>query len=182
MAESAPGPSELPRRPTSGERFWSWEDVRARLERLARRLLGSKDNRAEASSEDVSQQAIIKLLQAPEGLDRLNALQFPEAYLHTIVRNTIRDIARRKALAAKALERIAQEKQQQALSPASRKQLGELTEEVQQLNQEQLLLLYMRFWEGRSIGEIAAARHESYSAVAVRLFRLLQTLRRQLQP
>jgi RNA polymerase sigma factor (sigma-70 family) len=148
------------------------------LEQIAIGVLPPGHSLDAASAEDLVQQTVVKLLESPKGLAQLDPALSPEAYLQTALRNTARDLARRKVLALKALKLLARERgvigQQE---PKTNNRLLKLAEKFDSLSEEQQILLRMRFWEGLSLGEIAKRRGESYSAVAVRVFRLLEKLR-----
>ncbi len=161
----------------------AWQELWLRLEQIARGVLPAGHVLDAASSEDLVQQTLVKLLESPEALGRIDPSLSPEAYLRTAVRNTARDLARRKVLALQALRRLAAGRPAAVgPEPAADDRQMALAEAVKTLSGEQQELLRMRFWEGKSLGEIARLRGESYSAVAVRVFRLLEKLRSRLHP
>jgi DNA-directed RNA polymerase specialized sigma24 family protein len=55
-----------------------------------------------------------------------------------------------------------------------------LREALTFLRPEDLVLLRLRFWRGLSIQQIAGKNNLTYSATAVRLFRILKNLREKL--
>jgi len=57
----------------------------------------------------------------------------------------------------------------------------DLRRALETLPAEDQELLRERFWRSRPIAEIASARGTSYSATAVRIFRILRTLRERLR-
>jgi RNA polymerase sigma-70 factor (ECF subfamily) len=159
----------------------AWQEVWHRLEKIARGVLPAGQTLDAASAEDLVQQVLVKLLESPERLDRLDPSLSPEAYLKTAVHNAARDLARRKVLALKALKHLVQERLScEPMPSSSSERLVALAEELEALPEEQRTLLRMRFWEGRSLSEIAQHLGEGYSTVAVRLFRLLKKLKSRL--
>jgi RNA polymerase sigma factor (sigma-70 family) len=59
-------------------------------------------------------------------------------------------------------------------------EVAALTELIARLEPEDRRLLQLRFWDGLTIGEIAAELGEKYSTISVRLFRLIRRLGMQL--
>ncbi len=159
----------------------AWEEAWRRLEIYARGLLRSGQSIESASAEDIIQQTLAKFLESSEGLAKLDPALNPEAYLKAAIRNSARDLARRKVLALKALRQLAQERlRAQLAADQPSESIVMLLEELERLPKEKQDLLRMRFWEGLSLREIALRLGEPYSRVAVRLFRVLKELRNRL--
>jgi len=159
----------------------AWQEAWRRLESYARGLLGSGQNLDAASAEDVVQQTLVKLLESPAGLSKLDPAGHPEVYLKTAIRNTARDLARRKVMVLKALRHLAEMRLRAELSAAGpEKTTAALTDALAALTESQFELLRMRYWEGLSLRDIAQRLEEPYSRVAVRFFRLLKQLKNQL--
>jgi RNA polymerase sigma factor (sigma-70 family) len=158
----------------------AWEELYRRLERYARTVLHSTSSGNLESPEDLAQETLVKLLESTGALSRLDANQSPEGYLKVAVRNAARDLARRKVLATKALQQLAGDKRLSLRPAREDERAAALADEVNRLSAEQRQLLRWRFHEGLDIGEIARRLGESYSAVAVRLFRIVKYLKSRL--
>lgn len=159
----------------------AWEEVHRRIRRYTQILLRSRRGLDPSGVEDIAQGVLLKL-QTPDGLRRVQAAGNPAGYLAVIIRNAANDVARslrieREAVAQLGLEVI------QAIGPsftgvADRTEA--LAKEIQQLSHDERELLRLRFWKDMSLAEIAAEFGVSYSAIAVRMFRLLRHLRERL--
>jgi RNA polymerase sigma factor (sigma-70 family) len=132
--------------------------------------------------EDVVQAVLLKL-QSPHVLEQIRLAEFKMGYMIVMIRNTAHDLARRRIVERDALQRLGQHFVE-ALEPPTPEEPNRedrLAEQLSRLSSEDRELLTFRFWSGLRIGEIAARRKESYSAVAVRLFRLLRRLEERLR-
>jgi RNA polymerase sigma factor (sigma-70 family) len=123
-------------------------------------------------------QCVLLKLQEPDVLERVATAEAPEAYLRRMVHNEATDLRRRQTIERRALGRLARVPQQSL--PPDDSILERLGQEWDQLTQDEQQLLMVRFWEDRSIGEIADRLGIRYSTAAVRLFRLLHRLRKRL--
>jgi RNA polymerase sigma factor (sigma-70 family) len=165
--------------PFASERDDLWQKVGDRVHGIAARIL------RELPREDLQDvvQAVLLKLQSPQVLDQVLSARFKMGYVVVIVRNTARDLARRRLQERDALQQLGQHFVE-FLEPAALEEgspSDRLGEELARLSSDERKLLALRFWRGLRIGEIAEHRGESYSAVAVRLFRLLRRLESRLR-
>jgi RNA polymerase sigma factor (sigma-70 family) len=156
-----------------------WREVSQRVRGIAERILSELPRE---DLEDVIQAVLLKL-QSPHVLEQVRAARFTMGYVMVMLRNTAHDLTRQRMAERDALQRLGkhfvESFDSQALEePAPEDRLGV---ELLRLSDEERELLRLRFWGGLRIGEIAARRKESYSAVAVRLFRLLRRLAERLR-
>lgn len=120
-------------------------------------------------AEDATQEAFLSLLRTR---DKLAAAQSVRAWVLTVARNTAISMLRRRRPAAPLSEPIA------AAPPIS--SLGDperLHQALAGLDETQRDLIQMRFLEGKSPAEMAAATGRTPRAVAVALCRALERLR-----
>src|ERR1051325_6513256 len=120
-------------------------------------------------------QAVMLRLQSAERVTEVAAAEVPRAYLATIMRNLIADRYRAGARRASAYENY-----RAAFAEPHEIPISRLMELLGGLTADERTLLYRRFWEGRTIGEIAGADKLPYSTVAKRLFRITAKLRERL--
>jgi DNA-directed RNA polymerase specialized sigma24 family protein len=153
----------------------AWREASRRLEAYARVLIQPGRTLDGASAEDLVQQTLLKLLQAPSGLKQVDPALFPEGFFRAALRNAARDLARRKVVALRALRELGEmyaRAHRVGVRPPAESPI-----DVEKLPPDERNLLRLRFWEDLPIGEIARRLGEPYSRVAVRLFRLLQRLK-----
>jgi RNA polymerase sigma factor (sigma-70 family) len=143
-----------------------WKELIARLTERARRL-GSVDSATDG--DDLAQTVLLRLL-VKDGVDPSRE---PGAYLDSSLKNAAHDVARRKILALRALERLARDRTLLASEP----QDVAFARHLEGLDPQDRRLLEMRFLEGRGIAEIGSILAAKPSAVAVRIFRLVRKLR-----
>ena len=135
--------------------------------------------------EDIVHGVLLKL-QSIEVIRRLQATRSPEGYTFVMLRNAANDLARKRQLERRLFSPI------EDLGPSdealSSPEFVRAIEEssiaktvLQHLTEEEMSLIRMRFGEDMSIAEIAAAMKMSYSATAVRLFRILHRLRKSME-
>lgn len=137
------------------------------------------------STDDVRDmvQGILLKLQSPENFRKLLLAHSTKGYLIVMIRHAIVDIQRQKQREIKSLRLFSQETELhtgQELQELAVDQVARLEEELARLPQEERELLQMRFWERLTIEQMAKRQGISYSATAVRLFRLLHRLRERL--
>ncbi len=152
----------------------AWREASRRLEAYARVLIQPGRTLDGASAEDLVQQTLLKLLQAPRGLKQVDPALFPEGFFRTALRNTARPGAA-ESRGARALRELGE--MHVRADRARGRPPAESPVDVEKLPPDERNLLHLRFWEGLPIGEIARRLGEPYSRVAVRLFRLLQRLK-----
>jgi RNA polymerase sigma factor (sigma-70 family) len=155
---------------------WS---IAERLLRTGARLLHTTLRVTPEDTDDVVQETMLKL-QSPRTMQRVRAAGSPAGYVMVMMRNAFADLARRRL------------REVQAEAPFEETIAAELSEEVEaqkaediermkaalrSLRPEDRYLLRMRFWKNMRIDEISDLMGVSYSATAVRLFRILSRLR-----
>lgn len=161
-----------------------WSEARSRVHALSSRLLAAWPGfGGDDTAADVTQALLVKL-QVPGLLTHLKRLSAPEGYIVVAVRNHILSMGRRletEQRVSAELSLLASAERETAgpqdLGELRSKQLGELRKELGRLPALERQLLDMRFRQELGIAAIAARHGMSYSAVAVRLFRVLRKLR-----
>jgi RNA polymerase sigma factor (sigma-70 family) len=162
------------------ERDPAWLEAHRRLLAYARRiLLRRKDPALEA--DELARAVLIKLAEPGEGARKIRAhlrkAASAEAYLIRMVRNAAYDEERRRR--HRAHRPLAAEPPNPP-PPFSAEEAEWLRAGLAKLPVQERTLLIEKLWEGRSIAELAAAHGTRYSAMAVRLTRILEKLRRLL--
>lgn len=158
----------------------AWKALRALIAAYVPAVLGER--LPSNDTDDIVQYVLMNLLDVSGTLS--NEKGRIAGYVKQIVRSAAIDHMR-KANARATLERLLAEKLEHAPPPAARlaevRWLWEVEGQLDRLSEEERVLLRMRFWEGRPLGEIALALNKSYAATGTQLFRLLGKLRERLQ-
>jgi RNA polymerase sigma factor (sigma-70 family) len=150
-----------------------------------RRFAVIMSSRAHLSPEEIDeiiQDALIKL-QKPATLRRLRMAGSPAGYLAVLIRHLIIDKARRRkrvSFVELPLREDLLPLQSDPRGALEEEKMARLREALTSLRPEDIVLLRLRFWLGFSIQQIAEKNDLSYSATAVRLFRILKNLRQKL--
>jgi RNA polymerase sigma factor (sigma-70 family) len=158
----------------------AWDELCKRVRCYARAALDGWSGLGPESADDLSQQMLVKLLESEDGLSLLDEDRSPGAYLKTAIRNAATDIARRRVLAVRVLKDLAEWRFRVAGGQSS--DFGNRTwvhSQLALLPEHDQRLLRMRYWEDRDISEIAATLQMNRSTVAVRLYRIIEELRRR---
>lgn len=154
--------------------------VRSRAQILAFGFYGLQT----ADVEDLVQSVLLKL-QSSVTMSRLRAARSVEGYIFVMLRNAANDLVRRRQVERLRFSSLQEHRPTEPLTDPQYAQDTEnatlLAGALALLSEEDRELLRMRFWRNLSIAEIAAETGLSYSATAVRLFRLLHRLRDQLR-
>ena len=161
----------------------AWESLQHAVWRLSQYFRASRWQMSPDEIEDALQQVLLKL-QSLETLKRLRSAGNPEGYLAMMLKNAAVDILRQRGRERKLfvpLKIEVPQKDQGSTPSLSAEQKAALQAELRSLSPEDRTLLRMRFWKNMSIAEIARATGLTYSAAAVRLFRLLHRMRGHLQ-
>jgi len=130
--------------------------------------------------DDLVQDALVKL-QSLRTLQRLKAAGSPAGYVAVMLRNAAMDLLRKRQRGVEVTlsdELAAPHTQEAELMAPERSE--QLRRALLSLSPEERNVLRMRFWRGLSIALIAEASDATYSATAVRLFRILRKLRERL--
>jgi RNA polymerase sigma factor (sigma-70 family) len=134
--------------------------------------------------EDIVQDVLMRLYDS-SALTRVRDARKPTTYLYFLVRNAAYDAWRREVRRSDLLRPLADDLESSFtdlvdttfLDTPVERQLGALDRALLTLAREDRRLLRLRFWEGKSTGQIAEALGINYSAAAVRIHRLLKRLK-----
>jgi len=162
----------------------AWDTVTQFLSFRARALTFSFSTLQTADVQDLVQNVLLKL-QSMETMRRLHAARSVEGYVFVMLRNAATDLVRRRQLERvifRSLEEAVPDEEQavQHASAQNTEDASVLGDALESLHAEERKLLEMRFWRNMSIADIARETGVTYSATAVRLFRILYKLRVQL--
>jgi|SRR5215213_1080217 len=155
-----------------------WQESRKRIRQYAQRVLAERHSIHPEDVDDIVQAVLLKL-QLPRTLERLHAARSPLGYLVVMIRNAANDMARRRTveLESSAFLEQAISGLEEIHGPLEMQQAREwLAGEIRLLKPGERALIYMRFWQGFQISQIAEKMGVPYSRVAVRLFRLMRKL------
>jgi RNA polymerase sigma factor (sigma-70 family) len=145
-------------------------------------ILSSRSRLSAEELDEIVQEILLKL-QSTKTLRRIKSAGSPAGYLVVMIRNGIVDRLRRRQRAAQLEIPL----DDTLLSvpglyySEEDPNLPKLRRALASLRSEDLALLRLRFWRNLSIQEIAERSNLKYSATAVRLFRILRTLRAKLE-
>lgn len=164
----------------------AWRTIAELLWSRARVLSSSHSGLQPADVQDLVQNVLLKL-QSMTTMRRVRAARSIEGYLVVMLRNAANDLVRRRQFERGLFRPFEEEEAPESRTVASPKHVKDaedvsvLADALESLDAQDQSLLKMRFWRNLSIAEIAAATGTSYSATAVRLFRILYRLREQLR-
>ena len=160
----------------------AWETM-AEILRTRARLIIPHVGLQYSDIEDIAQSVLLKL-QSGEAMRRLRAARSPEGYTFVMLRNAANDLARRRIRERNLFTSIEETEISGETAPdyaRTTEQSSIVAKALELLTEEEMDLLRMRFWKDMSIAQIAAAKGISYSSVAVRLFRIIHRLRKQME-
>ena len=155
----------------------AWKELARRIRLIAEAVVVRRF-RLEESAEDIVQEVLLRM-QGAAWLERLASMDSPGAYLAVVVRHAALSVLRRQESRRAAGERFGRDEAFRAndLTIGPSQELLQLLErELNNLPLAEQDLLRLRFWQQLSTGQIAARLRISYSAAAVRVFRLLRKL------
>jgi RNA polymerase sigma factor (sigma-70 family) len=144
------------------------------------RLLMTRLNLNSAEMEDAAQEVLLKL-QSLATMQRVRAAGSPEGYLVVMIRNAAMDRLRlrRRTIERDLLINMPENEivsaEPETATPQSDETLR-LKRVLRSLGDDERELLHMRFWQNMNFQAIAEALQISYSAAAVRMFRLLKRM------
>lgn len=157
----------------------SWKPLSDRVSQLASAMLLREDVWS-LDADDLAQEVVLRLLSVAT-LRRLRASRSPEGYVVVMIRNRIRDEFRigwsragGEKVSGGAVSGLPDEELSLEREIALERVLNDLA-------QDEWELIRLRFWEDRSISDVARSIGTTYSAASVRLFRLLKKLRSRLE-
>jgi RNA polymerase sigma-70 factor, ECF subfamily len=166
--------------PRRGEE--AWVEVLRRVRGMAYGMLQTFRGISIEDIDDIAQGVMLKL-QSSLVREKLHSSSSAVSYLLTMVRNSGLDLVRSRGLEKEMLSQVIPREGE--MSPLFGADLAEtlaaLRRILVQLPDDDRLLLELRFEEGYPLGEIADRLNISYSATAVRLFRLLRQIRAELE-
>ena len=160
----------------------AWRIAADLLDRRGRALLRAQLNLSPDEMDDVIQDVLLKL-QSLDTMRRVRAARFPEGYLVVMMRNGARDRLRRRSVARDLMIELA------VYDPADTAEeiprvVGDRYRRMRTVlasfSDEDRKLLHMKFWRDMTIQNTAEILNISYSAAAVRLFRVLKKLEKTL--
>jgi RNA polymerase sigma-70 factor, ECF subfamily len=168
---------------TYQENSAAWTLLEQTVRALSQALLAVRWKLADDDVADVLQQVLLKF-QSLETLRRVRSAGNIEGYIAVMLKNVALDLMRRRELEHRLFypleEDIAQQDSDTASSMAEHRTTT-LREELRALPAEDRTLLRLRFWKNMSIREIAEETGLTYSATAVRLFRILHRMRAHME-
>ena len=132
---------------------------------------------ASAQIDDLVQETLLKL-QSIQTLQRVKIAGSAAGYVAVMLRNAATDLVRRRQRGQDFEIALSEELVWQNVAepvPLFPERAAHLPEALRWLSPEERNLLRMRFWRGLTIAEIAAVSNTTYSATAVRLFRILES-------
>lgn len=156
----------------------AWEIAGLLLRSRARVLVYSHSGLQPADLEDLVQNVLLKL-QTALTIRRLLAARSAEGYIFVMLRNAANDLVRRRQIERTIFRSL--EEPVEAVYVGSAETSAVIRQVLDSLSESDRELLRMRFWRNMTIAEIAKQARLTYSATAVRLFRLLHRLRDQLK-
>ncbi len=163
-------------------RFQTDDEAWTAAERLLRtgaRLLHATLRVTPEDTDDVVQETMLKL-QSPRTMQRLRAAGSPAGYVMIMMRNAFTDLARRHLreiqVEAPFEETIAADLSEE-MESLKDQEIERMKVALRSLRPEDRYLLRMRFWKNMSVGQASDLIGASYSATAVRLFRIFSRLR-----
>ena len=175
--------ADLARRARRGENVEpeepGWADVSAAIAFYSHVVVNRYGGLSPEDMDDVLQAILLKL-QTPETLRRLRLAGSPEGYIVVMLRNAAADLLRKRFREREGLERYLLEPRLLAEANEDEIKGARLRVALLSLSPIERALLKMRFWQGMNIAEIAAQTGATYSATAVRMFRILKRLREEL--
>jgi RNA polymerase sigma factor (sigma-70 family) len=160
----------------------SWQPLSKRVSALASSMLLHEDVWT-LDADDLAQDILLRLLSVST-LRRVRASRSPEGYVVVMIRNRIRDEFRRgwwKPESNQDLSTWSAEPWNDGGDELTLDQRIALERFLSELSEDEWELIRLRFWEDRSISDLARAIGTTYSAASVRLFRLLKKLRHRLE-
>jgi DNA-directed RNA polymerase specialized sigma24 family protein len=163
-------------RPLSRDEEAAWEDLRQRVWRLAQISIRWYQGLTLDDVDDIGLDLMAKLLE-PAVLQSLKASASPAGYIVRALKNRAASLSAARRTRADLSPELAYE----ARDWRDETEIGEpLARLLRDLPPDDLAMIRDRFWGDLSIGEMALQRGITYSAMAVRLFRLIVRLRREL--
>lgn len=152
-----------------------WAEIAQRVRAVAR-VSTSHTSLSPVAVEDVVQDMLLRLHQDSTFRENVVSARSPGAYLASVLRHAAIDRTRRERTRETHDAEIAFAIRQ----GHSESQLADLDTVLVQLDDAEMKLLHMRFWDEKKLSDIAAELELSVSGTAMRLFRLMAKLRKML--
>jgi RNA polymerase sigma-70 factor (ECF subfamily) len=162
----------------------AWVVAASLLRTYSHILLRAYSTLAQEGIDDIVQDVLLKL-QSLQTLQRLRIAGSPAGYIAVMLRNAATDVVRRRQRGLVLEVPLTEDypaHEGSDVDLVTPERAARLREALLSLKPEERNLLRMRFWRGFSIGQIAEKSGTTYSASAVRLFRILRKLREKLGP
>jgi RNA polymerase sigma factor (sigma-70 family) len=156
-----------------------WAEIRAAIAFYSHIVLSRYSDLAAEDMDDVVQAILLKL-QSPLTLRRLRLAGSPEGYIVVMLRNAAADLLRKRFREREGLARYVLEPKLPAEPGEDEIKAARLRAALLSLPAAERTLLKMRYWGGMTIAQIATYSGVSYSAMAVRMFRILNRLREEM--
>jgi RNA polymerase sigma factor (sigma-70 family) len=150
-----------------------------RLLRMSGRFLRATFRATPEDTDDVVQETMLKL-QSPRTMQRLRAAGSAAGYVLVMMRNAFADLARRRlheVQAEEPFEEMIAAELSEEVEAQKAEDIERMKAILRSLRPEDRYLLRMRFWKNMRVEDISKLIGVSYSATAVRLFRILRRLR-----
>jgi RNA polymerase sigma factor (sigma-70 family) len=157
----------------------AWSSAERLLRLYGRALRGTDSIVSFEDVDDIVQDVLLKL-QSRQTMHRLRAAGSPAGYVAVMMRNAIIDFVRHRKREVPLAEPVEAETTKNAIEVSGQRDSQEMIrmkESLRLLRSEDRHLLRMRFWKNMSVEQISEALGISYSATAVRLFRIMKRLR-----
>lgn len=167
------------RQPGYQEDKSAWESLEQMVRALGLNLLSPRWGLNREDVGDAVQQVLLKF-QSLDTLRRARSAGNAEGYIAVMLKNAALDIVRRREHERKLFRPLDMDIPQPGeseISSAEENRQAKIREELRALSGEDRALLRMRFWRNMSIAQIAQETGLTYSAAAVRLFRILHRMR-----
>lgn len=156
----------------------AWGDAE-RLLRLSGRFLRATFRATPEDTDDVVQETMLKL-QSLRTMQRLRLAGSPAGYVLVMMRNAFADLARRRLREVQPeqpFEEMIATELSEEVEAQKAEDIERMKVALRSLRPEDRYLLRMRFWKNMRVEDISQLIGLSYSATAVRLFRILSRLR-----
>lgn len=161
----------------------AWLEVGRRVYYYALAITRTWDGLNDQDAEDLAADLMLRL-QDRRLVLRMTRVGVPAGYFHAILRNSARDLWKRRQFQITPLEegRLGEFLQETTQAGEQRSALVErLRAELLLLDREERLILELRFERQLKLKEIAAVFDVNFSAVAVRLHRVIRKLKARLE-
>ena len=155
----------------------SWQYIIEEIDEICIHVISEYPQLRHVSAEDLRQVILLKLQDATVR-SKLFGSTRPHGYLVKMVQNHAIDLLRRSRVERKVFHEFLRQRLKRRKSNVPDERVRRLNRELAKLNNEEHMLVEMRFGLGLPIEEIAARLGIGYAAAATRLHRVKEKLRR----